>query len=51
MHEFVILAVLWGGLLWFIARTPPEKMQMVWLVLIALIFISPLIAWFWPLAR
>lgn len=51
MTELFVLAVIWGGVLWYIARTPTEKMQMTWLVLIALIFLSPIIAMLWPKFR
>lgn len=48
---FFILTLLWGGLLWYIAVTPTEKMQMTWLVLIGLILLAPLLALIWPALR
>lgn len=51
MAEFVLLALVWCGVLWFIAVTPKEKMQMTWLILVGLILISPVIALVWPMFR
>jgi len=51
MTELFFLALLWGGLLWFIAVTPKEKMQMVWMALVGLAFLAPLLALFWPHLR
>jgi hypothetical protein len=51
MFELVLLAGVWAGVLWYIARTPTEKMQMTWLVLVALVFLSPIIAFVWPMFR
>jgi hypothetical protein len=48
MFELVLLAGVWAGVLWYIARTPTEKMQMTWLVLVVL---SPIIAFIWPMFR
>lgn len=45
------LALIWGGMLWYIAVTPKETMQMVWLILVGLMFVSPLIALLWPAFR
>ncbi len=51
MSELFIVAIFWGGILWFIAVTPKEKMQMVWLVMVGLAFLAPLLAVFWPALR
>ena len=51
MTELFFLAVIWGGILWFIAVTPKIKMQMVWLVLVGLAFIAPVLALLWPALR
>lgn len=51
MTELFVLAILWGGVLWYVAVTPKEKMQMVWLILVGLVLISPLIALVWPMFR
>jgi hypothetical protein len=46
-----LLVLLWGGFLWYIAVTPKEKMQMVWLVLVGLVLASPILAMIWPALR
>jgi hypothetical protein len=51
MSELFIVAIIWGAVLFYIARTPKEKMQMTWLVLLALVLLSPLLALFWPAFR
>jgi hypothetical protein len=49
--EFAILALFWAGFLGVLAVTPEQRMQMTWLLLVALVFISPVAAWFWPQIR
>lgn len=49
--ELVLLALFWAGVLWYIAATPKEHMQMTWLILVGLVLLSPLIALFWPMFR
>jgi hypothetical protein len=51
MGELLLLVVVWGCVLWYIARTTKEHMQMTWLVLVALVFLSPIIAFIWPMFR
>lgn len=51
MTGMFALAVIWGGLLWYIAVTPKIKMQMVWLVLVGIAFMGPVLAAFWPNLR
>jgi hypothetical protein len=51
MIELFAAALLWGGVLWYIAVAPQEKMQMTWLILVGLILLSPLLALFWPALR
>lgn len=55
MTGFFILTLLWGGLLWYIAVTPTEKMQMTWLLSLALMgllgLLWPIAAIFWPALR
>jgi hypothetical protein len=51
MFELVLLTGFWAGVLWYIARTPTETMQMTWLVLVALVFLSPIVALIWPMFR
>lgn len=51
MTELVILVLVWAGVLWLIAVTPKEKMQMTWLILVGLVLASPLIALLWPMFR
>ena len=51
MTGLFILTLLWGALLWYIAVTPTEKMQMTWLVLVGLILLAPLLALIWPALR
>jgi hypothetical protein len=51
MGFLILAAVVWVGVLWYIAVTPKEKMQMTWLILVGLVLLSPLIALFWPMFR
>jgi len=51
MTELFAVAIIWGGVLAFIAVTPKEKMQMVWLVLVGIAFLAPVLALFWPALR
>lgn len=51
MTELFVIALLWAGVLWYIARTPTETMQITWLILVGLVLISPLIALLWPMFR
>jgi len=45
--EFLLILG-WGSFLCYIAMAPKETMQATWVILIALILISPLFAWLWP---
>jgi lysylphosphatidylglycerol synthetase-like protein (DUF2156 family) len=51
MPEFFVLAVVWGAVLFYIARTPEDRMQMTWLIMLAVVLLSPLLALFWPAFR
>lgn len=47
-----LLAVLFvAGFLWYIAVTPKETMNMTWLVLVALVLLSPILAMLFPVFR
>lgn len=45
------LAAIWAGVLWWIARSTKEAMQLTWLLLLALVLLSPVLAWLWPFLR
>jgi hypothetical protein len=51
MPELILLGALWGGFLWYIAVTPKQRLQVTWLVLVALVLASPVLAIFWPQLR
>jgi hypothetical protein len=47
-----LLAVLsLAGFLWFVAVTPKEAMNMAWLLMVAAILLSPILAYFLPVFR
>jgi hypothetical protein len=51
MPELIILAIVWCGVLWYVARVDKDKMQATWLVLIGLLLASPVLAMIWPFLR
>lgn len=49
--DLTLLLLFWGAVLWYVARAQPETLQLTWLVVVALVLASPLIAVFWPAFR
>lgn len=46
-----LAALSFAGFLWFVAVTPKETMNMVWIVMVAAILLSPILIYIHPTFR
>jgi hypothetical protein len=46
-----LLLGFWALVLVYVALVSRRTMQMTWLILLVLVALSPLVAWFWPAFR
>lgn len=51
MVELAAAAVVWGGVLWYLAAAPRERAQMTWLLLVAVVATGPFLAVIFPSLR
>lgn len=49
--DALLLLLAWIPLLAFLAWAKKEQAQLFWLILVALVAASPLLAWIWPSLR
>lgn len=49
--EALFLLIAWAAVLGWLAWSRPRDAQLVWLLLVAAVLLSPILAWIWPWLR